>query len=69
MGEHAGWTGYDMVFLGRPNRSSEVSDDLQQRLQRPDYGLVAESLQDIGIVVAGRLLSSIAGQLSDLAPG
>jgi len=43
-------------------------DDLQQRLQRPDYGLVAESLQDIGIRVAGRFALLYAGQLSDLAP-
>jgi spermidine synthase len=60
--------GYDMVFLGQAESLQVNLDDLQQRLQQRDYGAVAESLQDIGIVSPVDLLSSYAGQLSDLAP-
>jgi spermidine synthase len=60
--------GYDMVFLGQADALNINLDELDRRLERPDYAPVAESLRDIGVVSAADLLSAYAGQLSDLAP-
>jgi spermidine synthase len=41
-------------------------DEVQQRFERPDYAPVVESLRDIGIFSPMELLSTYAGQKSDL---
>jgi spermidine synthase len=60
--------GYDMVFLGQAEPLKINLDDVEQRLNRPDYAPVAESLREIGIHSAVDLLATYAGQKSDLAP-
>jgi len=60
--------GYDMVFLGQAEPLKINLDEVRQRLQQRDYTPVAESLADIGLGSPVDLLSTYAGQLSDLAP-
>ncbi len=60
--------GYDMVFMGQSEPLKINLDEMQQRLERPDYAPVAESLREIGIGSATDLLSTYAGQSSDLKP-
>lgn len=60
--------GYDMVFMGQSEPLKINLDEMQQRLMRPDYAAVAESLREINIGSATELLSTYAGQSSDLAP-
>jgi spermidine synthase len=59
--------GYDMVFMGQEAPLRVNIDELNQRLARPDYVPVAESLHEIGIGSPIGLLSTYAGQKSDLA--
>jgi len=58
--------GYDMVFLGQAGPLKINLDEIDQRLNSPDYRAVAESLNEIGIHSAVDLLASYAGQKSDL---
>lgn len=58
--------GYDMVFLGQAEPLRIDIDDVQQRLDRADYAPVAESLREVGAGSAAELLSTYAGQASDL---
>jgi spermidine synthase len=60
--------GYDMVFLGQAEPLKIDLDELEQRLNRPDYAPVAQSLREIGIHSAVDLLATYAGQKSDLGP-
>jgi spermidine synthase len=60
--------GYDMVFLGQIAPLKIDVDALQQRLSRPDYAPVTESLREIGVYSILDLFSGYAGQKSDLAP-
>lgn len=60
--------GYDTVFMGQAEPLRINLDDVQQRLDRPEYAHVVESLQDIGIGSAQDLFSTFLGQKSDLAP-
>ena len=60
--------GYDMVFMGQAEPLKINLDEIQNRLERPDYAPVAESLRDVGAGSALELLSAYAGQASDLAP-
>jgi spermidine synthase len=60
--------GYDMVFLGQAEPLKINLDEVEQRLNRPDYAPVAESLREIGIRSAVDLLATYAGQKSDLEP-
>jgi spermidine synthase len=59
--------GYDMVFLGQDGPLKINLDELQQRLERPDYGPVAESLRDIEIASSIDLMTTYIAQRSDLA--
>lgn len=59
--------GYDMVFMGQEGPLSVNLDEIQERLGRPDYALVAQSLREIGVPSAIDLLGTYAGQKSDLA--
>jgi spermidine synthase len=57
-----------MVFMGQAEPLEINLDVLQQRLDRPDYAAVAGSLREIGFASSLDLLSTYAGQRSDLAP-
>jgi spermidine synthase len=60
--------GYDMVFLGQVEPLKINLDEIQSRLDRPDYAPVAQSLRDIGIGSAIDLFSTYAGGKPDLGP-
>jgi spermidine synthase len=58
--------GYDMVFLGQAEPLKINLDETVQRLARPDYAPVAQSLVEIGFDSVIEMLSTYAGQKSDL---
>ena len=58
--------GYDMVFMGHLEAPTINLDEIQQRLNRPDYAPVAQSLYEIGVTSIVDLLSNYAGQNADL---
>ncbi|MGA3018867.1 MAG: fused MFS/spermidine synthase [Bryobacteraceae bacterium] len=58
--------GYDMVFMGQVAPFKVNIDEIEERLNRPDYALVSQSLRDIGINSAIDLFATYAGQRSDL---
>jgi spermidine synthase len=60
--------GYDMVLLGRAEAARIDADELQRRLDSPDYSAVAQSLKEVEFFSAVDLLSTYAGQGSDLGP-
>jgi len=60
--------GYDMVFMGQAEPLKINLDEIQARLDRPDYAPVVQSLREIGINSATDLFATYAGQKSDLAP-
>jgi spermidine synthase len=60
--------GYDLVLLGQLEPTKIDVDAVQQRLQRPEYAPVAQSLREIGMNSAVDLFSTFAGTAVDLAP-
>jgi spermidine synthase len=58
--------GYDMVLMGQAGPLRIDLDQVAERLARPDYAAVAESLRGIGVASATDLLSTYAGRKSDL---
>jgi spermidine synthase len=60
--------GYDLVLIGRLDESSINVDEMQQRLDQPKYSRVLASLADVEVHSAADLLSTYAGQASDLEP-
>ena len=58
--------GYDMVFMGQAEPLKINLDEVQQRLSRPDYAAVAQSLKDIDIYSATDLMSTYTAQKDDL---
>ena len=60
--------GYDMVLLGQVEPTTIDVEDIQERLERPEYARVAKSLRDIGFYSATDLFSTYAGRASDLKP-
>lgn len=56
-----------MVFLGQDGPLKINLDELQQRLERPDYAPVAESLRDIEVASSMDLMTTFIAQRSDLA--
>jgi spermidine synthase len=60
--------GYDMVFLGQIGPLKIDLDAVEQRLSRPDYAPVVQSLREIGVYSILDMFSGFAGQKSDLAP-
>ncbi len=58
--------GYDMVFMGQIEPLKVNIAEVQQRLDRPDYAPVLESLRDIGVNSAYDLFGTYAGQKSDV---
>ena len=60
--------GYDVVLAGHATPQAIDVDSMQQRLSRPDYVRVDQSLGEVGFTSALSLLSTYAGQARDLAP-
>ena len=60
--------GYDTVFLGQSGPFTINLDEVQQRLDRPDYAPVAQSLREVGVGSPFELFSTFIGQKSDLEP-
>jgi spermidine synthase len=58
--------GYDMVFMGQAEPLKINLDEVQKRLERPDYAPVAESLRGIGVPSSTELFATYAGKKSDL---
>jgi spermidine synthase len=58
--------GYDLVLMGQVDPIRINVDEIQARLQKPEYETVAKSLREIGFYTAVDLFSSYAGQASDL---
>ncbi|MEO8071416.1 MAG: fused MFS/spermidine synthase, partial [Acidobacteriota bacterium] len=60
--------GYDLVLMGQVEQTKINIDELQAKLDRPEFAEVKQSLREIGIDSAIELLSNYAGSASDLAP-
>jgi spermidine synthase len=60
--------GYDLVVMGQTTPLRINLDQVQQRLDRPDYAPVARSLGEIGVGSAIELFSTFAGTAQSLAP-
>ncbi|HXP85123.1 MAG TPA: fused MFS/spermidine synthase [Bryobacteraceae bacterium] len=60
--------GYDTVFMGQADPLKIDVDAIQQRLDRPDYAPVAQSLSEIEAGSAVQLFATFLGQQSDLGP-
>jgi spermidine synthase len=58
--------GYDMVLLGQVEPLRIDVDEIQARLNRPEYAAVAQSLREIGINSAVDLFATYAGRRPDL---
>jgi spermidine synthase len=61
-------TGYDTALLGQVEAPRIDVDAIQQRLMRPDFANVAQSLRDVGFGSVLDLLATYAGQRQDLMP-
>ena len=61
-------TGYDTVLLGQVEPPKLDVDAMEQRLARPDYASVAQSMRDVGFGSVVDLLATYAGQRQDLLP-
>jgi spermidine synthase len=65
---NVGGDGYDLVLIGQPDTAPINVDELQQRLNRPGYAAVSESLAEVGFHSAVDVLATYAGRASDLRP-
>jgi spermidine synthase len=61
-------SGYDTVLLGQVEAPKIDVDGIQQRLARPDYAAVAESMREVGFGSIVDLIATYAGQRQDLLP-
>lgn len=59
--------GYDLVLLGQATPGPINVDAVEERLRRPEYSAVAQSLSELGFRSAVDLLATYAGQGTDLA--
>jgi spermidine synthase len=60
--------GYDVVLLAQTGAAKINVGELQQRLDRPEYARVAQSLREVGLESAIKILATYAGQAPDLKP-
>jgi spermidine synthase len=60
--------GYDLVLLGQLSPNPINVDEIEQRLQRPEYAQVRLSLSQIGMNSAVDLFSTYAGTAAELQP-
>jgi spermidine synthase len=59
--------GHDMVLLGQAEPLRIDLDELEQRLKRPEYAGVAQSLHDVGMESSLDLFATYAGRKADLS--
>ncbi len=60
--------GYDLVVVGQLGPMKIDVDDIEQRLTRPEYATVAQSLREIGFNSATQLFATFAGNEPMLRP-
>lgn len=60
--------GYDLVLLGQADPLRINVDEVEARLEQPDYSAVRESLREIGAGSAVDLFANYAGSARDLEP-
>ncbi len=60
--------GYDVVLLGQNGPTKIDIDQIQERLQRPEYADELKSLNDVFFTSAVELFGTYGGQASDLVP-
>jgi spermidine synthase len=60
--------GYDLVLMGQVDPIKINIDEMEAKLQTPEFAQVAQSLREIGFNSATELFATYAGQPSDLAP-
>ena len=60
--------GYDLVLLGQVEDTKIHVDDIQAKLDRPEYAPMKQSLREIGMHSAVDLFATFAGRASDLKP-
>jgi spermidine synthase len=58
--------GYDLVMLGTVEKMTINLNDIQAKLERPDYAPVRRSLYDVGFATPMQLLSTYTVQAEDL---
>jgi len=58
--------GYDLVMLGRNGPMAIDVDAMEAQLALPAYQAVGQSMRDVGFASATQMLSTYAGQASDL---
>jgi len=58
--------GYDTVFMGQVEPLQIDVAEIEKRLHRPDYALVAQSLADLSVYSAANLFSVYMGRNTDL---
>jgi spermidine synthase len=58
--------GYDVMLVGQDGPGRIDVNALQQRLDRPDYAAVRESLNEVGLASAVSILSTYGGRGPDL---
>jgi len=58
--------GYDMVFMGQAEPLKINVDEVQRRMERPDYAPVAESLGEVGVPSLTALFTTYTGRKADL---
>jgi spermidine synthase len=57
--------GYDLVLLGQIEPTTIDIDEMEERLQRPEYAPIAQSLREIGMYSAVDLFATYAGSARD----
>jgi spermidine synthase len=60
--------GYDMVLVGQVEPTVINLDEIQAKLQRPEYAPIAQSLAEIGMYNVIDLFSNYAGNAQQLQP-
>jgi len=58
--------GYDLVLLGQVDGTTINLDEMEARLQRPEYATLKQSLADIGMTSAVDLFATYGGSASDM---
>ncbi|MEP7352327.1 MAG: fused MFS/spermidine synthase [Acidobacteriota bacterium] len=59
--------GYDMVFMGQADPLKMNIDEMQARLNRPDYAPVVQSLREVNFPTVQSLLATYTGRKADLS--
>jgi spermidine synthase len=60
--------GYDLVLLGQVDGTKINLDDIDARLERPEYAPIKKSLSEIGMTSAVDLFATYGGSAKDMQP-